>query len=98
MLESHVKYFFVSEEDVLRRCMRPFPSTVGIIQHTELPTGYSIKRVEYSSERTGFLFLVYHPTFPKVSVGAAIPVVSSYDTNVIAYKVIPCRDLNTEVI
>ena len=89
MLENRVKLFFVSEEDVLRSCLKQFPDHITVIQHRELPKGYEILRVEYDYSRRGFMFMVYHYTFPSVKEGQMPDIWTDYDTVMKAYTVEP---------
>lgn len=73
MHENRVKLLFVTEEEVLRTVLRPFPDVVSKIQHIELPKGYEILRIEYDFMRRGFNFLIFHPTFPEIRTGEPVP-------------------------
>lgn len=89
MGERRVKLYYVSKEEIFRKCMRPLPTNIAVVQHKELPKGYEILEVQYDYRYGGFLFLVYHPSFPEVQDGAMIETVGLYDTLMVAYAVKP---------
>jgi len=91
MRERRLKFYFVSEEEVLRKCLQPFPDTMAVIQHKELPQGYNILSVHRDDRRCGFVFLVTHPSFPEIAIGSEIPVISDYDTVMKVYEVKPYK-------
>lgn len=90
MHENRVKLYFVSEEEVLRTCLRSFPDSMVVTRHKELPVGYQILRVEHDYDRRGFLFMVFHPTFPEVPIGTEIPRMD-FDTVQVLYTVKPYK-------
>jgi len=89
-MENRVKLLFVSEEEILRTVLRPFPDHVAKIQHKELPKGYEILRVNYDITRGGFIFMIHHPSFPEVMQGDLIPYFSC-DTYMKVYTVKPTQ-------
>jgi len=90
--ERRLKAYFLSKEDVLRTMLRQHQHEVeAIIHYKELPIGYEILTVDYDYRYAGFVFLIHHPTFPEIPEGDEIPVISTFDTVVKAYKIMPYK-------
>ncbi len=89
MKENRVKLYFISQQEVLSRILQPFPKMIAVVNHVELPDGYEVRSVHKDYKRGGFLFLIFHPSFPPVAEGANIPVICEFETINKIYKVIP---------
>ena len=77
-LESRFKYLYVSDRLIMQMVEGLYEcDCIKLPNFKDLPEGYAVVAVEYDFSRQGFVFKIYHPSFPIQDIGMRGEIIDS---------------------